>query len=65
MVATAVTLNDLEGHSPVAENSMIRFHMQSVEPFSTFCCAFHISVTGEDRHFKFGGRAWSGSGGQF
>ena len=24
-------------------------------PFSTFCGAFHISVTGEDRHFKFGG----------
>ena len=24
-------------------------------PFSTFCNAFHISVTGEDMHFNFDG----------
>ena len=24
-------------------------------PFSTFCNDFHISVTGEAKHFKFGG----------
>ena len=48
----------------------IETHMRSVEwldfqwpwvtlttPFSTFCDAFHISVTSEDRRFKFGG-AW-------
>jgi len=27
-------------------------------PFSTFCDAFHIFVTGEDKHIKFGGQVF-------
>ena len=39
-------------HQKLAINS---FYPNVTTPFSTFCIAFNISVTGQDRHFEFGG----------